>query len=139
MRSVLTRSGLLFPFRQLVNYCVVNMSDSTEPISKNELKRRLKAEKKAQEKLEKEKDKQASSPPVKSDSQAEQDEDGSDPEAYHRIRTLAVKQLKEIGDNPFPHKWDVSIHISQFIEKYSYLENGKPFLFCSSLPSMLTA
>jgi lysyl-tRNA synthetase class 2 len=49
----------------------------------------------------------------------------TDPTLYYenRVKTLAAKKSK--GINPYPHKFEVSLSLPQFIEKYKDLEPGK--------------
>uniref|UniRef100_H3B9Q4 Lysine--tRNA ligase n=1 Tax=Latimeria chalumnae TaxID=7897 RepID=H3B9Q4_LATCH len=44
---------------------------------------------------------------------------------YHKIRTEAVKQLKESGDSPYPHKFHVGVSLSEFIKKYNGIQPGE--------------
>ncbi|XP_054711588.1 lysine--tRNA ligase-like [Uloborus diversus] len=97
------------------NKHIVKMST----ISKNELKRQMKAEQKAKEKAEKEKEKQQRLPVSET---VEKVEDPTDAAEYFRIRCEAIEHLKTIGENPYPHKFHVSISLSNFIEKYNDLE-----------------
>ena len=102
------------------------MADSgEEKLSKNELKRRLKAEKKAAEKAEKDKAKAAQEvdkPEKKSDKLNEED---ISPNEYFKIRSGAVEELKNVqGQHPYPHKYDVTISLTHFIEKYGEMDDG---------------
>jgi lysyl-tRNA synthetase class II len=36
-----------------------------------------------------------------------------------------VQQLKQSGEIVYPHKYDVSISLRDFIDKYSYLKNDE--------------
>uniref|UniRef100_A0A646QCR0 Lysine--tRNA ligase n=1 Tax=Hemiscolopendra marginata TaxID=943146 RepID=A0A646QCR0_9MYRI len=92
-----------------------------EKLSKNELKRRLKMEQKAREKAEKEKQRQelvAQQPPKIQ----QQDEESMDENEYFAIRSQALSQLKKIGEDPYPHKFHVSMSLSEFIDTYSHLQ-----------------
>ena len=44
---------------------------------------------------------------------------------YFRLRSAAVQNLKDVGQNPYPHKFHVSISLEEFIEKYSNLKDGE--------------
>lgn len=44
-----------------------------------------------------------------------------DPNEYFKIRLQAINQLKASGENPYPHKFNVSTSLTEFIEKYSHL------------------
>uniref|UniRef100_A0A5S6R4K0 Lysine--tRNA ligase n=1 Tax=Trichuris muris TaxID=70415 RepID=A0A5S6R4K0_TRIMR len=105
-------------FRRMVNQC-----PSSEPsISKNALKRQLKQEKKLKEK-------EASSrtaPKVASGKTTKElaaSEDSLDPNEYYALRSAAVKALRDSGRQPYPHKFDVSVSLTDFIATYSYLKN----------------
>ncbi|XP_065827167.1 lysine--tRNA ligase-like isoform X2 [Oscarella lobularis] len=87
----------------------------------SEQKRRAKAEKKAKEKEEKELARKADPQPV---AKAKENEDELDPNQYFKIRTAAVAALKEANDNPYPHKFHVTMSLTDFIEKYDHLEAG---------------
>ncbi|XP_067007555.2 lysine--tRNA ligase isoform X3 [Anabrus simplex] len=103
---------------------VASVADGVgEHISKSELKRRLKAEQKAKEKAEKEKLKAAekAEAPKKKNAIAEEE---ISPNEYFRLRSIAVSQLKEAGDHPYPHKFHVSTSLEEFIERYSHVEDG---------------
>ena len=43
---------------------------------------------------------------------------------YYKIRSQAVEALKATDESPYPHKFHVSISLSEFIEKYKDVENG---------------
>ena len=101
------------------------MADS-EPLSKNELKRRQKAEKKAAEKKEKEAKKAeeaaAKGEPKKVEKASEED---ISPNEYFKLRSAAVEELKNGSNHPYPHKFHVNISLTEFIEKYTSLEAGE--------------
>lgn len=93
--------------------------------AKGELKRRLKAEQKAKEKVEKEKEKEkAEQENVKKKTAASAEEDIS-PNEFFRLRSLAVAQLKEANESPYPHKFHVSTSLEEFIDNYSSLKDGE--------------
>ncbi|KRF82151.1 lysine--tRNA ligase isoform X1 [Drosophila virilis] len=96
--------------------------------TKLELKRRLKAEQKAKEKAEKEATRSAAAPPEagqKKKSAAEQEEEIS-PNEYFKLRSAAVAELKQTPENhPYPHKFQVSISLENFITQYSQLQDGE--------------
>ncbi|XP_065675320.1 lysine--tRNA ligase-like [Hydra vulgaris] len=107
-----------------VNSSLLNMSE--EQLSKNELKRRLKAEQKAKEKLEKLAIKSSESSDVKPKSEEGviEDEEILDPNQYYKIRQQSVATWKKKGENPYPHKFHVSISLTEYIEKYKIIESG---------------
>merc|ERR1719318_530667 len=99
------------------------MAEDGEKISKSELKRRLKAEKKAKEKAEKvaaQAEVQAATPAAAE--KKKQDDQDIDPNEYFKLRSAAVANLKEGNEQPYPHKFHVSISLTEYIEKYSSLE-----------------
>ena len=102
------------------------MADS-EPLSKNEQKRREKAEKKAKEKAEKEAKKaaEAASKGVTEKKVDKDSEEEMTPNEYFKIRSAAVEELKQGPNHPYPHKFHVNISLTEFIEKYSSLEAGE--------------
>ena len=53
------------------------------------------------------------------------EEETLDPNQYYKIRQQAVSNLKRAGENPYPHKFHVSISLTEFIEKYSHIDAGK--------------
>ncbi|KAF0988596.1 hypothetical protein HZS_5168, partial [Henneguya salminicola] len=46
------------------------------------------------------------------------------PGQYFDYRCDSVQNLKKNGPDPYPHKFQVSIQIDEYIEKYSYITNG---------------
>ncbi|VDD79739.1 unnamed protein product [Mesocestoides corti] len=48
-----------------------------------------------------------------------------DPTQYFEIRKAAIQKMKTGPIQPYPHKFHVSISLSEYIEKYSYLEPGQ--------------
>lgn len=96
-------------------------------ISCSELKRRMKAEQKAKEKAEKdakkaEEDKDA---PAKKDAKPKINEEEINPNEYFKLRSAAVQELKKSGDDPYPHKFHVSMALETFLEKYNHLTDGQ--------------
>jgi len=100
------------------------MGSGAETISKSELKRRLKAEKKAAEKAEKEKNKppEAAKP---GKAAAKVNEEDISPNEYFKLRSGAVEELKKGEAHPYPHKFNVSISLENFIQKYEYLKDSE--------------
>jgi len=102
-------------------------NESGEKLSKNELKRRLKEEKKAAEKAEKEKAKaeaEAANPKAASAKPKASEEDIS-PNEYFKLRSIAVEELKTDNSHPYPHKFDVSISLTNFLQEYERLKDGE--------------
>lgn len=44
--------------------------------------------------------------------------DPSDPREYFNMRAEMIKARRSRGENPFPHKFDVTISLTEFIKKY---------------------
>ncbi|KAL1123852.1 hypothetical protein AAG570_001623 [Ranatra chinensis] len=80
----------------------------------------MKAEQKAKEKAAKEKVK-----PKTDAAKTETPEEEISPNEYFRLRSIAVQQLKDTNQNPYPHKFHVSMSLEEFITKYSTLEDGE--------------
>ncbi|KAF9282660.1 lysyl-tRNA synthetase [Mortierella alpina] len=100
-----------------------------EMISKTELKRRIKSREKEAKKAEK----AASAPaPAVSDKaaakktvSAAEEEENLNPNQYFEIRSKKVGALRGSKDTyPYPHKFQVSISLPAFIEKYNGLKAG---------------
>lgn len=88
--------------------------------SSSELKRREKAAKKEQERLAKEAAKAATeaNAPKTEKKKKETDVDPADPQEYFKMRERMIESRRAAGDNPFPHKFNVSISLTEFREKY---------------------
>lgn len=101
-----------------------------EKLSKNEVKRRLKAEKAAAEKAEKASKKASGEDLAKGSAPKPAGDhilDGEDisPNEYLKLRTAAVEELKKGPDHPYPHKFDVSISLTDFVAQHaSTLQDG---------------
>jgi len=104
-------------------------------LSKSEVKRRLKAAQKAKEKEEKEK-KLAESGVAnnaaagaagqeKPKPKPKENEEEISPNEYYKLRLQTLQQLKDSGENPYPHKFHVSISLEEFISKYEGLKEGE--------------
>lgn len=100
----------------------------------SELKRRQKAEQKAKEKAEKEAAAlQNGMAPVKKVAFAVDSSDVSTidemeitPNEFFKLRSAAVEELKKNTEtHPYPHKFDVSISLESFIEKFSHVSDGE--------------
>lgn len=88
------------------------------------MKRRLKAEQKLKEKTEKAA--QQPAPVAEKKSSVKADEEIS-PNEYYKLRTGAVAALKNgtKEDHPYPHKFNVTTSLEEFIEKYNNLSSGE--------------
>jgi lysyl-tRNA synthetase class 2 len=98
-----------------------------EPLSKNALKKLQKAKeaeaKKAEKAAVKKAEKEAAGPAkVKIGGDADDD---LDPTKYFENRTNALANFENTGGNSFPHKFHVSIRISEFVDAYKGLADGE--------------
>ncbi|CAO2838182.1 unnamed protein product [Amaranthus hypochondriacus] len=103
-----------------------NAAPESETLSKNALKKLLKNKQKEEERREKEKkkaEKQAEMPSQRQKSQAVDDQD-MDPTQYFENRVKSLAAQKVAGINPYPHKFFVTLSITEYIEKYGVLNNG---------------
>jgi lysyl-tRNA synthetase class 2 len=91
-----------------------------EPLSKNELKRRLKAEKAAQQKAEKEAARAAKAAEAKANKATADNEEEEilDPTAFKANREATVKALQEEGTNPYPHKFHVDYRLPDYTTEF---------------------
>ncbi|KAG5126318.1 hypothetical protein JHK82_027153 [Glycine max] len=101
---------------------------AAETISKNALKRELKNKQKEEERKRKEEDKAkkaAEMQKAKDNKSAPADEDDMDPTQYleNRLKYLAVQKAE--GNNPYPHKFFVTMSLDQYIKEYGGLSNGQ--------------
>ncbi|KAK7692142.1 hypothetical protein QCA50_003761 [Cerrena zonata] len=88
-----------------------------EMISKSELKRRQKQ----REKEAKQAEKAATQPqkPAAAKAVATTNEDDLNPNQYFELRSRHIQKLKETqSPNPYPHKFEVSISLVDYIERY---------------------
>ena len=86
-------------------------------------KRRTKARETAAKKAEKAA--KAPAQPTKRKS-AEEDEAQLDPRQYFEIRSRAIKKLKDTHDpNPYPHKFQVTTDMTDFVKEYEPLTKGE--------------
>ncbi|KAF8950814.1 lysyl-tRNA synthetase, partial [Haplosporangium bisporale] len=98
-----------------------------EMVSKSELKKRIKNREKEAKKAEK-----AASAPAPAVSEkkektvsAAEEEESLNPNQYFEIRSKRVGVLRKDKETyPYPHKFNVSIGLPAFIEKYSGLKAG---------------
>jgi lysyl-tRNA synthetase class 2 len=96
--------------------------ENGEKLSKNELKRRMKAEKKTAEKVEKVHAKLETLAVTDAETKKILEEEIS-PNEYFKLRSSAVEALKtDPATHPYPHKFHVSISLTDLIEKYNSLE-----------------
>ena len=53
------------------------------------------------------------------------DDDSLDPNQYYERRVKAVKNARDANIEPYPHKFETSIQVPQFVAKYSDLPAGE--------------
>ncbi|KAJ1570037.1 hypothetical protein HK096_004830 [Nowakowskiella sp. JEL0078] len=96
-------------------------SETGEMISKSELKRRRKQREKDKTAVEK----KAGIPiAAKKEGYFDADEEDKDPRKYFEGRSKDVLKWRETpGFTPYPHKFNVSISITTFIEKFNHVES----------------
>ncbi|GAB1195026.1 Protein kinase [Aspergillus pseudonomiae] len=93
-----------------------------EKVSKSELKRRQKL----REKEAKKKEKEAAAPPKPAKkTSAEEDEANLTPNQYFEIRSKRINKLRETKQpDPYPHKFQVTDDLRQFLKDYEHLGKG---------------
>ncbi|KAF4543229.1 putative lysyl-trna synthetase protein [Lasiodiplodia theobromae] len=92
-----------------------------ERVSKTELKRRQKQREKEAKKAEK-----AAAAPPKAKKEKQESEEELTPNQYFEIRSRAVNKLRETHDpNPYPHKFNVTDDLREFLKKYESLKTGE--------------
>ncbi|CCE61478.1 hypothetical protein TPHA_0A04020 [Tetrapisispora phaffii CBS 4417] len=97
--------------------------ETGEMVSKSELKKRIKQRAVAAKKAAK----QASAPP-KPEAKKKKDDGLADlsPSQYFEARSRNILELRKSQEpNPYPHKFNVSITLPKFLEKYAYLKRGE--------------
>ncbi|CAD5186683.1 unnamed protein product [Musa acuminata subsp. malaccensis] len=105
----------------------VTDTPAAEAPSKNALKKELKKKKKEEENRLKEEEKKkkvlvAAMPQSQKPSSA--DDEDMDPTQYYENRLKVLASVKVAGGNPYPHKFQVSMTITEYIEKYRVLNEG---------------
>ena len=102
-----------------------------EQVSKKELKRREKQRKKEEDKAKKITEKEAKTKEggeKKEQKKKGGDEEELDPTKYFENRkTFLLKEIEQ-GKNPFPHKFEVTIGLPEFIQKYKDITKKGEFL-----------
>ena len=100
-----------------------------EPLSKNALKKLEKAKKVAEERKAKEdrKKAEAAAAPKKAFAKAQHadDDEDVDPTQYRSNRLRALGELKEKAKNPYPHKFQTTISIPDYIHKFGSIKDGE--------------
>ncbi|MCJ1416526.1 lysyl-tRNA synthetase [Xylographa parallela] len=94
-----------------------------EKVSKSELKKRQK-----QRLVEKKKEEKASAAPPRAEKHmsAEEEENNLTPNQYFEIRSAKIKKLRESKQpNPYPHKFNVTTDLRDFLKKYDSIKTGE--------------
>jgi len=99
---------------------------TTEPLSKNALKKKLKAEAAAKKKAEKEAARAAEAALKASNKKDDPvEEEITDPSQYKANREAAVLELEKEGINVYPHKFRVDYRLPDYVTKFGEsAENG---------------
>ena len=102
-------------------------AEGEEAISKSEQKRRAKAAEKAAEKgaQPQGEHKPAAAAAADGGEALDDAEDEVDPSKYYEARCAAIEKMKAAGETPYPHKFNVSVSIKNFIRKYESLKNDE--------------
>ena len=100
-----------------------------EQVSKRELKKREKMRKKEEEQAKKKAEKEAKAKESGGDKKKKKnDEEELDPTKYFENRKTYLLKKIEAGENPFPHKFEVTITLPEFIKKYADITKKGEFL-----------
>ena len=100
-----------------------------EQVSKKELKKREKMRKKEEEQAKKKAEKEAKAKESGGDKKKKKnDEEELDPTKYFENRKTYLLKKMEAGENPFPHKFEVTITLPEFIKKYADITKKGEFL-----------
>ena len=100
-----------------------------EQISKKEFKKREKMRKKEEEQAKKKAEKEAKAKESGGDTKKKKnDEEELDPTKYFENRKAYLLKKMEAGENPFPHKFEVTITLPEFIKKYADITKKGEFL-----------
>ena len=100
-----------------------------EQVSKKELKKREKMRKKEEEQAKKKAEKEAKAKEAGGEKKKKKnDEEELDPTKYFENRKTYLLKKMEAGENPFPHKFEVTITLPEFIKKYADITKKGEFL-----------
>ena len=100
-----------------------------EQVSKKELKKREKMRKKEEEQAKKKAEKEAKAKESGGEKKKKKnDEEELDPTKYFENRKTYLLKKMEAGENPFPHKFEVTITLPEFIKKYADITKKGEFL-----------
>jgi lysyl-tRNA synthetase class 2 len=102
--------------------------DTGEQLSKSEFKKRQKMKKKKEEEEKKKADKKAKAAESGDTKKGKLDEEELDPTKYFENRKAWLEKKMNAGENPFPHKFKVTISLPDFIQKYNGITKKNEFL-----------
>ncbi|KAF1809305.1 putative Lysyl-tRNA synthetase, cytoplasmic [Eremomyces bilateralis CBS 781.70] len=112
------------PVEQMQNLLLDEVTG--ERVSKSELKKRQKKRTIDAKRAEKAASAPAPAKPVAKEASAEEKEKDLTPNQYFEIRSRAIKKLKDTRNpDPYPHKFQVSTDLREFLKKYDSLETGQ--------------
>lgn len=97
-----------------------------ERVSKSELKKRQKQRQKDAEKAEKLAKQQANAEANPTKAPKKKTDDDLTPNQYFEIRSRQIDELRKThSPNPYPHKFQVSQSLKEFLENYKDLKRGE--------------
>ena len=102
--------------------------DTGEIISKSEFKKRQKMKKKIEDEEKKKALKKAKESESGNAKNKKPDEEELDPTKYFENRKAWLQKRIQSGENPFPHKFEVTISLPDFIKKYTDITKKNEFL-----------
>ena len=102
--------------------------ETGEQLSKSEFKRRQKMKNKKEKEDKKKEDKKAKANEKGESKQNKIDEEELDPTKYFENRKAWLEKRMKSGENPFPHKFQVTISLPDFIKKYKDITKKGEFL-----------
>ncbi|GAB5372713.1 hypothetical protein AAMO2058_001688600 [Amorphochlora amoebiformis] len=97
--------------------------ETGKPYSKSQWKRIKKQREKEKKQAAKAAAKAAAAPKTKAKAKDEE-EDSLDPNQYFEIRSKRMEKMQSEGFNPYPHKFNASMSIPNFVHKYQDLKKG---------------
>ncbi|CAL1378179.1 unnamed protein product [Linum trigynum] len=105
----------------------IELNSAEETISKNARKKELKNKQKEEERKRKEEEraKQAAAKPSSKTQKPAGDDDEMDPTQYFENRLKYLEAQKSEAKNPYPHKFFVTLTISEYVDKFGSLSNGE--------------
>lgn len=109
---------------EYTKYNIPEKGEDGQPLSKNQRKQMLKNAKKAEQKAKKQEKVQQNNAPKKASSKAAEEEE-MEPSKYYENRTKQILDMQKNGQNPFPHKFSVSMKIPEYINAYDHLQAGQ--------------